>query len=505
MPEETTSNRESEIVSRSIIFSLAQYTSLFGLARGFVVAKLLGPVLFGIRNTFGIIMSFNTYSHLGTLFAMQRDVPYYRGKSEDAKADLIISSTFWVNMLLVTFAGILCIIASFYLKATNWDDNYCILLFFTGSLIISGRLSEFYNYSFQIENKFYVLSRIQLYSKIVTAVSCIALTYFFSLRGFFIGLFIGDLFFITDSFFNIEKKIPSLIVSFQVIKDLMKTGLPMLASGMLFILLINIDKIMILWFLSQKDLGFYGIATIATGVIGTISDSVFSVTLPEMMKKYGKTHDIKRIKNYLIEPTVVLAYFLPFLLASIYFLIHIPIQYYMVKFIPSIKIVKILTLGLFFFAVPTMAHSICIAVNKVINLTYFNFITISISAILNYTFIKLGFGLEGIALGTSISYFIHCTTTLTYAMSQFKAEAKEYIKFFITIYAPFVYASILIIGLDTLSRPSYPSFFSDLKSTSLIIVIFCILYSIIFLFIKNNSTFVKLIEIFSKKLIKIKK
>lgn len=487
-------NEESKILSHSVIFSITMYSCLLlGLLRGLIVAKLLGPAVYGIRNVFGMIMEFNSTSHLGTLFAMNREVPFYRGKGEEEKADLMISSTYWSNMFLALIVGAIFIIVSFYLRGGTWDNNYCDLLLFSGVLIIIGRLKEFYETKLKLENHFYLLSRIELFSKILGIISCIGLTYYFYLRGFFIGLVIGDLFFIVSALKN-ERRIPSLIVSFSIIKTLVKVGFPIMLGGIFLMLLNNADKIMIISMLSEKTLGYYGIAMIATSLIGIVPRAIYSVTLPPLMKKYGQTKDIYRIKNYFVEPTVIIAYLLPFLLASIYFGIHLPIQYFLIKYLPSIKIVKILTLGLFFSAIPTMAISVCYAIDKRINVVFLTIPSVALNFIINYSFIRFGMGPEGVALGTGISYFVFCSTLLWYTMKQYKSTFEEYIKFFLMIYAPFAYSLFLIITIDHLFSFSHDGFWTDLKFTIIMLIIFAIFYSAILFFIRKHSAFVKLID-----------
>ena len=489
---------ESNILSHSVIFSITMYSCLLlGLLRGLIVAKLLGPAVYGIRNVFGVIMEFNGYSHLGSIFAMNREVPYYRGRNEEEKADLMISSTYWSNMFLVLIVGATFSIASFYLRGGTWDSNYCDLMLFSGVLIITGRLKDFYETKLKLENNFYFLSKIELFSRILGIISCIILTYYFYLRGFFAGLLIGDLLFIVSALKN-ERRIPSLIVSFPIIKGLVKVGFPIMLGGIFLMFLNNADKIMILSMLTEEELGFYGIATVATGLIGIVPRAIYSVTLPPLMKKYGQTKDIYRIKNYFVQPTVIIAYLLPFLLASIYFGIHLLIQYFLIKYLPSIKVVKILTLGLFFSAIPTMAVSVCYAIDKRINVVYLTIPSVILNIIINYSLIRLGMGIEGVAIGTGISYFVFCSTLLWYTMKQYKSTFEEYIKIFLMMYAPFVYALCIIVILDNFFHFLSFGFWMDVRHTVLQLVFFCLCYGFIFVFVRKEAAFVRLFDKFPR-------
>jgi len=456
-----------------------------------MIAKFLGPALYGIRNIFQVIIDYNSYTHLGTLFAMNREVPHYRGRGEDKKAELMVASTFWANIFLVAAIAVIFIATSIFLRIQNYDKNHCDLLFFTGLIIITNRLVDFYETNLKLEKKFYILSRIQLLSKLFSIFSCIILTYYYGLRGFFIGIVIGDAIFVLSAI-KVDKKIPTITVSVPILKELVRVGAPILGAAILLMVLTSADKIMIVSLLSETALGYYGVATIATAVINTVPKAIYSVTLPNLMKKYGKTGDIFQIKNYFIEPTIIIAYFLPFLLSSIFLTIHLPIQHFLTRYTESIVIVKILTIGLFFSALPTMGISICYAINKRINVVYLTIPPLMINVLTNYSLIHLGYGLRGVALGTGISYFVYCSSLLWFTMKQYKMKAIEHIKFYVIFYSPLIYSLILLIFLDRSSFFKQDSFWHDAAYTSAKLLFFCLLYCPILFLIRKQTAFTKL-------------
>jgi O-antigen/teichoic acid export membrane protein len=488
-------NNKNNVVSQSAIYSLALYACLFfGIIRGLIVAKLLGPVLYSFRNVYGMIIEFHSFSQLGTITGMEREVPYYRGKGYEEKADIIVSTTFWLNIFYVLTASVIFILVSFVCRAKTYlNGNYCDLIFFCGLSIIAQKICELFNAKFQIDKEFYFLSRIQLISRAFGIVSCVVLTYYFSLRGFFIGFLSIDIFYILIVLTH-KKKFPALVIDLKILKELIKIGLPIMASGLAYIMLRSCDKIMILSMLSEQDLGYYGLSTLAIGVIDVISSSTFSVISPNLMQEYGKTDDRNQIKHYFLEPTVILAYFLPFILASIYFGIHLPIQHYLFKYIPSIIVVKILVLGLFFLVTPTTAIAVCLAINKQLHLFYITILAVFINIFSNYLLIRFGLGLRGVALGTGISYFLLCSIILWYTMVQYGLNLIEKMKLFIFLYVPFLYSILIILTLDKLLTNNYKSFGSDFLFTIFTLLIFCVLYSPILFLIRNHSAFIKLIE-----------
>jgi O-antigen/teichoic acid export membrane protein len=466
---------------------------MMGFIRGFAVAKFLGPSLYGIRNTYSIIMEYHGFSHLGTLFAMNRLVPFYRGKNDYEKARLIVSTAFWVNMLPVFLIGLSISILPLCFRSNVLSSSYKELFLFTGALIITTRIVAFYITKLKLENRFYLLSVIDVISKLTGIAACIILTYYLSLSGFFIGLLIGDAIFIL-AVLRKKEKIPSFFISFKVIKELLKLGAPIMLGGVLMMVLFNVDKIMILFLLSEKALGFYSIAGIATGIVGTIPTAIYSVTLPHLMLEYGESSSIANTYRYFEEPTMIMAYLFPFLLGSIFFSIHIPILYFLSKFTPSIGIVKILALAVFFASVPRMGISICYTINKQLNVVYLIIPCVLINAVLSFTILTQGIGLEGVAIGAGVSYFIFSTLLLLFVLKQYGRSIKERVKFLIKIYAPLFYAIFIILVIEIFMIFNARSFWNDIHYTLIKIFLFYLIYSVILIFIRKDRSFIKLIE-----------
>ena len=187
------SNEERNILNRSAVYTFSLYFRMFfRLIGGILIAKFLGPASYGLRNAFDLALEYESYSDLGTFAAMNRTVPYYRGRQDEEQAERIEASVFSVNFLYALIIGIILVLVSFYLRTTNWDQRYVDFLFFLGLVIISTKVKDFYLTKLKLEKEFYLLSRAEmLYGFIGTGIS-VALVYYLGLRGLFIALFISD-------------------------------------------------------------------------------------------------------------------------------------------------------------------------------------------------------------------------------------------------------------------------------------------------------------------------
>ena len=485
---------EKEILNKSIVYFFSLYVRIFTkLLGGIVIAKLLGPTLYGLRNAFGLSLEYEEHSDLGTFSALNRQAPYYRGAKDFQKADDAISSVFGINIVYAFIAAVILIFISRYLGFKGWEQKYVDFFFFLGIIIFSGKLNRFFQFKLKIDKKFYFLSRIEILYGLSATVIGVIFVYFFGFRGLLISLPISD-FICIGYMLSKEKRIPPIKISFPLYWDLLKIGFPMMILFLLLMLLRTADRTVILALISEEALGYFGIATIATSIIGTIPMAVHNVTLAPVMEKFGKTKNKHSIKNYFIEPMILMAYTIPVLIAGLYFSIHLPIDYFLAKFHLSIPVVKILIIGFFFQAVASPALSICLAFNKQIKLILLVTPLVALNFCLNIMFIRVGWGIEGVALGTSITFFVYFCVFIYFALTQFEGEIKEFLAILLSVLIPFAYSILLVLFIENIIKLKIFGLWQDIFLTSLKASLFIILYSIIFLRIRKHSAFIKLVD-----------
>lgn len=484
---------EKELLSKSLFFSFSLYVRIFlKLLSGIFVAKLLGPSLFGLKNAFDLAIGYESYSDLGVFSALNRQVPFYRGEKNFEKARISIGSVFGINLYYASIAAIFMIAVSQYLGYRGYEPKYVDFALFLGAMIFTGKLNGFVHTKLKIDQKFYLLSKIQLLYGFTASILSVSLAYFFGFRGLLISLLTADV--VCIGYFLLkERRFPKIIISFGLYWQLLKIGFPLMILFVLIMLLNSADRTLILAMMSEKELGYFGIATVAAGVITTIPNAVHNVTVAPVMEKLGRTNNSLSIKNYFTDPMFIMAYFLPLMISCIYFAIHLPIEYYLDKYTSSISAVKIMMIGVYFQAVASPSLSISIAFNKQVRLILIVIPLVALNFGLNYILIKLGWGINGVAMGTSITFFTYFCVLLYFASVQFGENLYVYLRNLSMVLIPFWYSLVLILSIDKLFEYEINSLWSDMLITSAKIVIFIVVYClIIYRNIRKNSIFVKL-------------
>ena len=120
-------NTEKEILNKSLVYSFSNYIRMFvKLLGGFFIAKFLGPALYGLRNAFDLSLNYEAFSDLGTLSALNRQAPYYRGAKDSTKFSTALSTVFSINIIYATIAAALLLLTSWYLRRNDFDQNMSI-------------------------------------------------------------------------------------------------------------------------------------------------------------------------------------------------------------------------------------------------------------------------------------------------------------------------------------------------------------------------------------------
>jgi O-antigen/teichoic acid export membrane protein len=487
-------NYEKDILNKSLSYSLAIYIRMMSkLFSGFFIAKFLGPTIYGLKNAFDLSLSYEAYSDLGTFSALNREVPYFRGENDTKKVNAALNSIFAVNIIYAAAASVILISISKYLKFIGYESKYVDFMFFLGIIIFVTKVRAFFQTKLKSEMKFFLLSRIEIIYGLSFSVLGVVLSYLYGFRGLLIGMLIANLLCIIFILFK-ERQIPKLSISFQMYWHLLKIGIPLMILFFLIMLLACANRTLIIALISQEALGYFGIAMVAVNIVALIPGVIHNVTLAPLMEKLGAEKDKSRIRHFFTEPAILMAYTLPILIVFLYYFIHLPIDYYLNKYIPAISVVKILVAGSFFQAVASPALSVSLGLNKQTKLIFVVAPIVLLNIGLNFAFIKLGWGIEGAALATSITYFIYFFIMVFFASNLLGGGIKEYLNTSMLILTPFLYSTIIVIIIESYLRLTVTNIWNDIMYTSLQFCTFTVVYSLIFFKIRKHSAFVKLFD-----------
>jgi O-antigen/teichoic acid export membrane protein len=433
--------RHTILLTSSLILS-----QILLILRGFIVAKFLGPNLYGLWHGLRVILNNSDYCNLGIYEGMKREVPYYRGKGDLKRAEAMISTTYFSGILLASLTS--CILIGISLLFSNRFDRVTITcLWIIAGILMVRQLYLFLCKKFESEGRFYSRSKAELLSVWLGVPLAIGLMFILHIYGFLIGILVGYLLagfavsrgetVITEHRFRIDFSL-----------ELLKVGLPITLIGLLLSALKSMDKLMILYFLGRTRLGYYGMAFVAVSFIGFFPGALRSVLYPRLMEKLGEKGNKVYLKGFLVEPSLLLVFLTLLLIGVAYLFVPVGIRMLLPQYIPSLTSMKILTLSNYPMALLEVPVYILISINLQKKLLPILLGSLVFFFGVNFVVLSLAFGIEGVSFSIGLTFLALTSVVMLLTLDQFNQSFREKVRFFSQIYLPFFYTVSVLLLLD---------------------------------------------------------
>jgi len=234
----------------------------------------------------------------------------------------------------------------------------------------------------------------------------------------------------------------------------MRVGLPILVSGFILTMLVTIDRFMVVTFLGATQLGYLGLAIMIASVVSLVPSMASQVLYPRINYLFGNTgRNIQALRSYVLIPPKILSAFLPLLIGPAYLILPFVVKTFLPAYTPGIAAARIVVVGIFFYGILGLTDYFLVTCGRLKLYALFGCIALVFNIVLDLLFIRMGYGLEGIAIaGTLLTYFFYSCIVIGYALSQYTRLYNDWIRFFSQLWAPFIYMLILLWSVEKLSN-----------------------------------------------------
>ncbi len=440
---------------------------------GFAIARFLGPTHYGLWNGLQLILLYASYSQLGIVNALNRELPLRRGKGELAQAERVRSTTLGAVLVTALIAG--GAILAYSTIATSRHSPLVILgLRFVGLLVVLQQIYTYFEICFRTNHEFGVISKLRFSRTVLDISLAVLLTYAFDLVG---RLWAATLTFIVILAYILRQHPVPFRPAFdpKEAAKLIAIGFPIMLVGLVSGLFQSIDRVLILAFLNPTHLGYYAIGLTAASVLGIIPGVIGEILYPRFAERYGETNSPSQLKEYVLTPTYLLAHLLPVFLGTLYLLIPYAILMALPKYAPAIRPARILILGSFFLAIAGFASDFLNTINRqAINLMA-QILSLAIAISFTYAFLRLGWGIQGVALATVLTSFLYSIALLGYVLLRHFATPIDSLKSLWNFYLPLGYCLALLLLIDLIPDGVMEQGIRSPAVVSLKVVIFALL------------------------------
>ncbi len=459
--------------------------TVFSILQAVITARILGPALYGVLQIYRLILMYSMHAGLGILWAMLRDIPFYKGKGEFEKIEEIKNVTFTSNMFLAFIGSLLIVIIAFFFRKSGSISMWGVSLI--AVIAIEQHLQYYLEHYLLAQKQFALRSKVKIVYTLTNLVGVCVLGYFFKLWGVLIAMLFS--FSIVNQYtMRVARFRPRFVVNIKETIRLIKIGVPILGNGVSNNLMSSVDKFMIIKFFDTTTLGYYGLATMIKQFMEVLYMSIFMTIFPNLAEQLGKSNnDIKSIKNYILKPMVVSAYLSPLFLGTIALVIPFAIKYFLPQYSTVTFITQIVIVSFFFGILQAGILNFLIATKKIYHIYPFRVAAITLNVLLVYIAVKLNMGLLGVTLGTVASSFVFSTLLSNNFLHHYKVGFRSRMKFYIQNYAPFVYMLGCLFFVSMLSVKIYPGIVGDSITFFIQLVLFFAL-NIPLIFYINKKT-----------------
>jgi PST family polysaccharide transporter len=385
---------------------------LFNLIRNKILAVLVGPAgvgLVGILNsTINLLQQIFSF---GIGFAVVRDIAEIKQADNPEELDKTVKSSIVIMFILGIVSIILTILISPILSKITFDNlKYTQIFRYISIAVFFNMLFNIFNSIVQGLRKIVILSKITIYSSIISTVLSIPFIVVLNIDGivFFLITISLSQFLISYIFLkkilNISLKF-SVIDSFYQVKKTFHLGVAFMGGGLLSMLTIYFIRVLIVRNFDLSSAGFYTAAAgISSLFIGIFLESMGKDFYPRLSEVQNDSFISSKIINEQTEMSMLLVGpSLFFLLALAPFIINF---LFSPKFKLATYILYLMIPGIYLRSLSWPMGYLFAAKGKgkIFFITQFLFNCIHFISV--FILIKI-FGLIGAGVGFSIAYFIH--------------------------------------------------------------------------------------------------
>ncbi len=374
--------------------------SRFGV--NLVAARWLGPAAYGLWNSFTLALTYAPVLTLGTINAMNREVPLLMGKGDQVTAQRAIQVTFAVSLATSLLTGLAAII----LGLSQRDSPMGRAVILLGLLLMAQQVYLYLQLWLKCNIRFSAMSNQQIIYAVVYPLVVLPTTALWGLNGFVVGQAIVVMG--VSTWIIVLLKAPvSVGFDWQIFLNLVKIGLPIMAAGTLYGLLTTIDRWVTLTYLGLESLGHYSLAIMASSMLGVLPMAISQQMYPRMARRFGETGNARALQSMVVRQSLFGSGVTILVMGVVYSGLPWVVNLFLQDYTAGVEPARILLIGL---ACVPLAGGVANFLNTAGKQNYYlvvQGIGTLLNLVLEVIFVKAGMGLSGVALGASLALVLY--------------------------------------------------------------------------------------------------
>lgn len=446
------SSGRGEVIRQIMQFSSANLVvQAARFLKNFFLARMLGPGLFGLWNGLQVILVYGANAHLGALHAMNREVPQRRGRGESAAIpDLIRVSLTFTMLTTAIVAGIL-----FALGLSSWFDAVTAsALRLLALVLLAQQLYQFFHFWFRADEKFALLSKVLIWATLLELLLTLALVRVLGFQGIFYGFLGSSIVAALSCFAAAPVSLRRPLFDASIILALIRTGFPIMIIGLSYSLMTTLDRLLIINFLGEEQLGYYALGTLALTAMAYIPTAINQVLYPKMGARFGATNNAETLAPLVEKPTFATAVVMAAVLGAAF--LALPLTPLLLpQYTEGIPTARILFVGFYFLSLVGGSANLLITINRQTQYLLSLLFAIVFGLLLNALALVLRLGIEGIAATTGIMYLLYAFGMVGFTARRYlRRKPLQVLAHCAKLMLPFLVAAFLLFSTTQITLPN---------------------------------------------------
>lgn len=424
------------------------YAKGVGFLQSFVMAKVLGPASFGIWVTLLLIASYSPIVCLGTVEAMVKEVPFYLGRNDLSRVREIEAGVLGSIVLAgIVFVG-LGLLGLLVLPSGFLGVGPVVLLIVFLTIAISGFTAYFY-WRFAAYDNFKAVAMLDFCRSTLALFFIGGMAWGWGLLGAVVGFLLHEAGVCLAAVWLNARHLGRPGGSFRSawLWHAVRVGFPITLLWWVLTLQGSVDRVVLGSLVGASAVGYFGLGLSLASVLGLLPLVVGRVLYPKVSKQFGSAADPHSMRALVLTPTLALAALLVNL--QLLLLVFMPILYntLLPKYHPGLDVGQILILGSFFGCLFRNGANYLVATHKERIFLKYILLTLLFNVVADVAFVKAGWGLEGVALGTSLAGLLLNTLVWRRVLLGLGGAHSEVWPKLLGLYLPLLILAAAVFGL----------------------------------------------------------
>lgn len=382
---------------------------LIGYPVNMVVAATLGPALLGSLKIFELIRAYSSYTHLGLLPALTRQMPILEAGGDSEESELVQDTVYSASMIA---AGVTVIVLwGLYAVGISFHGVMTLsrLVLMTLILVV-GRVENYLHSYIKGKGNFVLFTQRDLLIQTLTPFIMLAFVWLWKLDGALAAKLclsvIGSVLYARDA----KVRFPKCHIDWGRLTKLTALGLKLFFNLIADKIYVMISTTVIASMLLPEDLGQFGFA------LGVIAGSVSIISIFEVML-YRHMLDAKgrdwvskgwRIfKSYLGNPAAGMVFVATVSIVALYFVSVTIVDLFMSQYLHSLECMFILSIGQVGFVASRIPATCMDAGDQLEKRLFVTVGCMVLNAVMSIAVIKIGYGIAAVAWVSTFSSILY--------------------------------------------------------------------------------------------------